>query len=777
MNKSINHKMKIFISSKCGGKYTTIRRTLKKKLEEQNIFTVYCFEEEPASSEKLRDSYIKNLDSSQLMILIIDNKDGISDATFNEYKYARKLGIRIICIFNKGRAKQKTKFEQEIINSGECKFMTVKALSDVPDMALNAVLQDMVFVYGQNRDAKNNRDVLDFDVTKKVNYNRLPDISVIEEQEETVYSLNGGKSPLTQILEHPEYQDKNVYLTGSGGQGKSYTLYEYYQKSNTQQCGKSLYIDLRMVDEKDHDEAIRRYILKTYGCDISDIPLKTIILLDGINELPYGLRKVRENGTSFITTEIKFLLESPFRLVLCSRNEKITVDNNSILAATEELNEYRFIHCKINSLRYEQIAKAIRSSESFPHILKNNLMLSMYMELSSEGIYFDNNSLSGGCLLHRYMEECIWKKARRYLNKCDDIDASKKQIEDADERIKELYMLLTAKAFDSSIPVEAFFEQLDLLDALGVVTRNEDKYIWTDELYQCYFMTCILYLAIKFGGNSYNVCRETEEELHQEEARMLGFMAITIQKYITSFREGLINNNSSYTFQMLYDTIQYTGEILLDNNKEAFETLMRINCNHAEFVIFTSTMYYLIIQNYPNSFKSPKYFCNVIFCGMFAQCETLKSIKIHDSVTQIDEFAFAGCENLKEVVFGENVETISKQAFTQCTSLDSIHIPSNIKVIGEAAFERCSKLSNLHICDGVQTIELCAFYSCQSLKSVFIPRSVATIKGAIFLNCDSLTDVYCEIEEKPLGWDELWLGCEATVHWGVTRQEYNAIAI
>ena len=137
------------------------------------------------------------------------------------------------------------------------------------------------------------------------------------------------------------------------------------------------------------------------------------------------------------------------------------------------------------------------------------------------------------------------------------------------------------------------------------------------------------------------------------------------------------------------------------HNKEAFETLMRINCNHAEFVIFTSTMYYLIIQNYPNSFKSPKYFCNVIFCGMFAQCETLKSIKIHDSVTQIDEFAFAGCENLKEVVFGENVETISKQAFTQCTSLDSIHIPSNIKVIGEAAFERCSKLSNLHICDGV----------------------------------------------------------------------------
>ena len=60
---------------------------------------------------------------------------------------------------------------------------------------------------------------------------------------------------------------------------------------------------------------------------------------------------------------------------------------------------------------------------------------------------------------------------------------------------------------------------------------------------------------------------------------------------------------------------------------------------------------------------------------------------------------------------------------------------------------------------------------------MFIPRSVATIKGAIFLNCDSLTDVYCEIEEKPLGWDELWLGCEATVHWGVTRQEYNAIAI
>ena len=52
-----------------------------------------------------------------------------------------------------------------------------------------------------------------------------------------------------------------------------------------------------------------------------------------------------------------------------------------------------------------------------------------------------------------------------------------------------------------------------------------------------------------------------------------------------------------------------------------------------------------------DSIDLPTHFCNTLFFAMFAQCETLERICMHQSVTSIQELAFAGCENLKEVVF------------------------------------------------------------------------------------------------------------------------------
>lgn len=777
MNQAINHKMKVFISSKCGNEYTNIRNDLKQKLESMSLFTVYCFEQEPASSEKLRDSYMKQLESADLVVLLVDNKYGITDATLNEYKRAQELHKRMICVFCHEINQKKISIESEIQRTGKCKYSTVDKFSEMADMAVTSVLQDIISVYPNKNDYAS-MPILKSNVN--IDIRRIPDLILINKNKEIIFSYKNKKSPLTQILDSKKYADKHIFLTGAGGQGKSFTLREYYEKNKELQDGKKcIYIDLKMLDERDQESAISKYILKSYHCTMKEIPLKAILLLDGINELPYGLRKVRENGTSFIVTEIKSLLDAPYRVVLCSRNEKISINNSIFINdLPDELSDYNFLHCKINSLRDEQVESIVSESRRLLHILKNNQMLSMYIDLCAKGVKIDETLLCGGVILDKYMDEFIREKARRYLISHDDEDSPDYQIESANDKIDNIYKTLSMESFSSSISTSTFSKDFDLVENLGILVKKDENYIWADEIYQCYFIISILSALIVYAIDAIDSSIKNEHKYTEEEQSMLiGGMVATFSKYIYDFRNGVMNNDDAYSLPMMYDTIQYLGEILLHHNKNAFELLLKINCDDEGFKTFTSIMYYLVSQNYSDIFKTPSYFCNVIFGGMFAECETLQKIIFHPSVTRIDAVAFIGCENLREIVFGENIEMISKQAFAVCSSLDSIHIPSSIKVIGEAAFERCSKLNNLHICDGVETIELRAFYSCKSLKNVFIPKSISTIKSEIFLDCDSLTDVYCEIEEKPLGWDEFWLGCDANVHWGVTRQEYNAITI
>lgn len=65
---TIKYKVKVFISSSCGGQYTIVRKGLKKLLEETNLATVYIFESSEASSQNVISSYINKLDDSDLCI-------------------------------------------------------------------------------------------------------------------------------------------------------------------------------------------------------------------------------------------------------------------------------------------------------------------------------------------------------------------------------------------------------------------------------------------------------------------------------------------------------------------------------------------------------------------------------------------------------------------------------------------------------------------------------------------------------------------------------------
>lgn len=143
----IEFKLRAFISSKCGGKYTIARKALKTLLKATGLIEVYAFETAPASSEDTQSAYLEYVDQSNLCIFLIDNEDGVPPAVLSEEKRAKAKGLRLIYIFCDETKKEKTPTQIEIQHSLSCKYDTAHEFSDMVNKAYDAVLQDLIAIY------------------------------------------------------------------------------------------------------------------------------------------------------------------------------------------------------------------------------------------------------------------------------------------------------------------------------------------------------------------------------------------------------------------------------------------------------------------------------------------------------------------------------------------------------------------------------------------------------------------------------------------------------
>lgn len=120
--------------------------------------------------------------------------------------------------------------------------------------------------------------------------------------------------------------------------------------------------------------------------------------------------------------------------------------------------------------------------------------------------------------------------------------------------------------------------------------------------------------------------------------------------------------------------------------------------------------------------------------------------------TSIPINAFANCTTLTSIDLPETITSIGSSGFYYCRELTEITIPSGVTSIEERTFSFCTSLTSIAIPNGVTRIGKRAFYNCSSLTSVTIPGSVDTIEDYAFYNCRSLTDIYY------LGTEEMWDG-------------------
>lgn len=171
-NETVKHKLKVFLSSKCGGKYEIVRKALEKLLNETGLIECYCFETEPGSSESLPSVYLDRIHLYQIFVLIVDNEDNISNATMSEYRKAKELGLRIIAIFCNETKKEKTEIENEIISTGLCKFVTATRFSDIALEAYHSVMQDIVDANIPKQAFSQNVSITE-EATKVVNINNV----------------------------------------------------------------------------------------------------------------------------------------------------------------------------------------------------------------------------------------------------------------------------------------------------------------------------------------------------------------------------------------------------------------------------------------------------------------------------------------------------------------------------------------------------------------------------------------------------------------------------
>ncbi|HBI85788.1 MAG TPA: hypothetical protein DDX71_05825 [Ruminococcus sp.] len=114
----------------------------------------------------------------------------------------------------------------------------------------------------------------------------------------------------------------------------------------------------------------------------------------------------------------------------------------------------------------------------------------------------------------------------------------------------------------------------------------------------------------------------------------------------------------------------------------------------------------------------------------FANCPTLKSIKLPESVEYIGASAFASCFKLETINLPHNLTAIEPFTFNSCTALTSIIIPANVREIGSGAFAGTG-LTGVTLPDSCITIGEQAF-AATKLKEVTIPSSVSDIGYTAF---------------------------------------------
>ncbi len=134
---------------------------------------------------------------------------------------------------------------------------------------------------------------------------------------------------------------------------------------------------------------------------------------------------------------------------------------------------------------------------------------------------------------------------------------------------------------------------------------------------------------------------------------------------------------------------------------------------------------------------------------VFYDNETIVSVKMPDTLTEIGPGAFSSCSTLTTVELSDNLEIIDACAFFVCDNLSSVTLPETLTEIGYSAFSNCRSLAHIRIPKSVTTWETDSF--CYTgLESIELEEGLTSIGNAAFAGT-KITEIVVPASVKTIG--------------------------
>lgn len=592
------------------------------------------------------------------------------------------------------------------------------------------------------------------------------------------YSFNGD-TPLNQLVTtHPE---KNFFLSANGGAGKTTTLFafwlDYLASTHNKTC---IYVDLKRLDPAEEANAIRNFMLKNseYAIDLTAKPRHDdfILLLDGANETSSELRS---NGVSdcYLVEEIKQLIENGYRIVLSNRTEVVSVlgaqhDDTKTKQSRRrywsnvkrEFETDCMLYCKLVELTDEQVsyvAPSIDKNSTAYKLLKNNMMLSIFGTLAQyKDVLKDGTVVTGGWLLQQYFEICFQARYIKTLLKRKEsefelyekiiAEQREEKISDAIDKYKMVFDFLVEHACCNVIDGEqiAGNRVFEITEHLGVLTNNDGKYVWTNEIYQEYFKACLLVkiLAELEKGKPFVLPVHITENLAGYSMSFMHFDNHYIA-YNDSFSQLHLRYFNAFIIKLISEIGNYDQQKL-----DAISEKVNDNSIASKLVINLSQ---LLGLNIPVGFVELTDHCSMgitnkivlpshvktIGNRAFIADDKLEEVIFNCDELQIKDYAFASCSSLKTLQFNCSSVRIENYPFALCSSLEKVDIGCKVKFVSKSgAFANCIKLKQVSLSD-VEVVDDSLFHNCQSLEKVELNGVKSDIDTLNFYECPALKQV------------------------------------
>lgn len=129
-----------------------------------------------------------------------------------------------------------------------------------------------------------------------------------------------------------------------------------------------------------------------------------------------------------------------------------------------------------------------------------------------------------------------------------------------------------------------------------------------------------------------------------------------------------------------------------------------------------------------------------IEASAFSNCENLTTIGIKEGLLSIGENSFNGCVNLLNVDFPNSLKTIGSGGFANCKSLSQINLPCSMTNLGASAFMNCENVRSVSL-SNISILEANTFKGCLNLHKIEWGNDLKQIKDYAFANCGFTTFV------------------------------------